>query len=204
MLAEKNPAYVILDVHGVGYQVHIPLSTYSCLGTLHNEVTLLIHTHLREDQIALYGFLTVREKQCFEMLLAVSGVGPSLALKILSGMNLDELAPAIREGNIAQLTRIPGVGRKTAERIVVELRDRMAGLEPAPGGKATPRSAVESDVGSALLNLGYDRRDVEKAIDDTRGVQDSVGFEERLRSALRRLAGASQKRSADAPSSEAK
>jgi Holliday junction DNA helicase RuvA len=193
-LAEKHPAHVILDVHGVGYQVHIPLSTYGALGTLHDEVLLLIHTHLREDQISLYGFLTIREKQCFEMLLAVSGVGPSLALKILSGMSLDELAPAIRKGDIVQLTRIPGVGKKTAERIVVELRDRMAGLEPAAGSKPALRTHVESDVGSALLNLGYERRAVEKAIEETRDTRDASSFDELLRAVLRQLAGASQKR----------
>ena len=117
-LIEKRPNLVLLEVGGVGYQVVIPLSTYTSLGALHSEATLLIHTHVREDQLALFGFLTAREKQCFELLISASGVGPSLALKILSGMGLDELVPAIRKGDLAQLVRIPGVGRKTAERIV--------------------------------------------------------------------------------------
>src|SRR6202020_2083825 len=109
--------------------VSIPLSTFYALGELREDVTLLIHTHLREDSIALYGFLTSREKQFFELLLSASGVGPSLALKILSGMSVEELIPAVRAGDLVRLTRIPGVGRKTAERIVVELRDRLAAME---------------------------------------------------------------------------
>src|SRR5579862_263880 len=109
-LVEKRPNQVLLEVGGVGYQVQIPLSTFAGLGTLHAEATLLIHTHVREDQISLYGFLTAREKQCFELLISASGVGPSLALKILSGMGIDELVPAIIKGDLAQLVRIPGVG----------------------------------------------------------------------------------------------
>src|ERR1700726_3025684 len=130
-LAEKRPNLVVVDVNGVGYQVAIPLSTFYSLGELRDDVTLLIHTHLREDSIALYGFLTAREKQFFELLISASGVGPSLALKILSGMSVDELLPAIRAGDLVRLTRIPGVGRKTAERIVVELRDKLAAMEVA-------------------------------------------------------------------------
>src|ERR1700724_116946 len=130
-LAEKRPNLVVVDVNGVGYQVAIPLSTFYSLGELRDDVTLLIHTHLREDSIALYGFLTAREKQFFELLLSASGVGPTLALKILSGMSVEELVPAIRAGDLVRLTRIPGVGRKTAERIVVELRDRLAAMEVA-------------------------------------------------------------------------
>src|ERR1700689_1718130 len=117
-LLEKRPNQVLLDVGGVGYQVQIPLSTFAGLGALHGEATLLIHTHLREDQLSLYGFVTSREKQCFELLLSASGVGPSLALKILSGMSIEELVPAIRGNDLGRLTKIPGVGRKTAERMV--------------------------------------------------------------------------------------
>src|SRR6202021_1362702 len=123
-LNDKRPNLVVLDVAGVGYQVIIPLSTFTSLGALHTETTLLIHTHVREDQLALYGFFTAREKQCFELLISASGVGPSLALKILSGMSIEELVPAIRKSHLAHLGNIPGVGRKTAERIVVELRDK--------------------------------------------------------------------------------
>ena len=153
-LVEKRPNQVLLDVGGVGYQVQIPLSTFAGLGMLHAEATLLIHTHVREDQLALYGFVTAREKHCFELLISASGVGPSLALKILSGMGLEELVPAIRTGDIAQLVRIPGVGRKTAERMVVELRDKLAAVDVPEEGKPATRSQLESDVASALVNLG--------------------------------------------------
>src|SRR6516164_10664603 len=115
-LIEKRPSHVLVDVGGVGYQVQVPLSTFAVLGPLHGEAALLIYTHVREDQIALYGFLTAREKHCFELLISASGVGPSLALKILSGISIDELVPAIRGSDFAQLVKIPGVGRKTAER----------------------------------------------------------------------------------------
>ena len=128
-LIDKRPNQVVIDVNGVGYQVQIPLSTFAALGALHAETTLLIHTHLREDQIALYGFLTARERQCFELLISASGVGPALALKILSGISMEELVPAIRKGDVVQLRRIPGVGQKTAERMVVELRDKLAAID---------------------------------------------------------------------------
>lgn len=167
-LVDKRPNQVLVDVGGVGYLVSIPLSTFYTLGELHEDVTLLIQTHLREDSIALYGFLTAREKQFFELLISASGVGPSLALKILSGMSVDELLPAIRTGDLVRLTRIPGVGRKTAERIVVELRDKLAAMEPQQPERvpAAGRTQLESDVVSALLNLGYDRRAAEKALED--------------------------------------
>ena len=147
-LIEKRPNLVLLDVGGVGYQVQIPLSTFASLGALHEETTLLIHTHVREDQLALYGFLTAREKHCFELLISASGVGPSLALKILSGMGLEELVPAIRKGDLAQLVRIPGVGRKTAERIVVELRDKLAAVDVAGSRKA--RDAFAARIGCGV------------------------------------------------------
>src|SRR6202035_4695732 len=155
-LADKRPNQVLVDVNGVGYVVLVPLSTYATLGDLHAEVTLLIHTHVREDALALYGFLSAREKHFFELLLGASGVGPSLALKILSGMNVEELVPAIRTGDLARLTKIPGVGRKTAERMVVELKDKLESVaieteRPAPSSPAS----VEADGKSALLNLGY-------------------------------------------------
>jgi Holliday junction DNA helicase RuvA len=187
-LTDKRPNQVLLDVNGVGYQVQIPLSTFTGLGALHDETTLLIHTHLREDQLSLYGFLTAREKQCFEILISASGVGPSLALKILSGMSLEELVPAIRKGDLAELVRIPGVGRKTAERIVVELRDKLAAVEVHEAGKPAPRSQVESDVNSALVNLGYDARSVEKAIEKAR-VASGADFENLLRASLKLLGG---------------
>jgi Holliday junction DNA helicase RuvA len=194
-LEDKRPNQVLMDVAGVGYQVQIPLSTFAALGELHSEVTLLIHTHLREDQIALFGFLTAREKHLFELLLSASGVGPNLALRILSGMSVDDLVPAIRAGDLAKLTGIPGIGRKTAERIVVELRDRLAALEatPAEVGKAS-RASVEDDVASALANLGYDRREIARALDAVRREgRAAAGFELLLRAALGRLSAASTK-----------
>ena len=165
---------------GVGYQVQIPLSTFAALGALHDETTLLIHTHVREDQFNLFGFFTAREKHCFELLISASGVGPSLALKILSGMGIEELVPAIRKGDLAQLVRIPGVGRKTAERMVVELRDKLAAVDVPETGKPATRSQLESDVASALVNLGYDERSVERAIEKARAPGDA-DFENLLR-----------------------
>ena len=189
-LAEKRPSQVIVDVGGVGYQVAVPLSTFYALGELRENVTLLIHTHLREDSIALYGFLTAREKQFFELLLSASGVGPVLALKILSGMSVEELVPAIRAGDLPRLTRIPGVGRKTAERIVVELRDKLAAMEtPEPErGGAPAGTPLEADVISALLNLGYDGRTAEKAVKDASQASGTdADFETLLRASLQQL-----------------
>src|SRR3989442_6360927 len=156
-LADKRPNQLLVDVGGVGYQVQVPLSTFAALGELHTEVTLLIHTHVREDALALYGFLSSREKHFFELLLSASGVGPALALKILSGMSVEELVPAIRGGDLARLTRIPGVGRKTAERIVVALKDKLETVAVAEGMPAASSPAgIEADVVSALVKLGYD------------------------------------------------
>src|ERR1700722_20269806 len=193
-LIEKRPNQVLLEVGGVGYLVQIPLSTFTALASLHSENTLLIHTHVREDQFSLYGFLTAREKYCFELLISASGVGPSLALKILSGMSLDELIPASRRGDLAQLVRIAGVGRKTAERMVVELRDKLAVVDVPEAGKPTTRSQLESDIASALVNLGYEERSVEHAIAKSRG---TVGndFESLLRASLQVLGGAVMQKS---------
>ncbi|HEX2711296.1 MAG TPA: Holliday junction branch migration protein RuvA [Candidatus Acidoferrales bacterium] len=197
-LVDKRPNQVLVDVSGVGYQVNIPLSTFYALGELRDEITLLVHTHLREDSLALYGFLTAREKQFFELLLSASGVGPALALRILSGMSVDELVPAIRQSDLARLTRIPGVGKKTAERIVVELRDKLAAMEASQPERAEPteRTALEADVVSALLNLGYDRRTAEKAVEQAQrdgGTSVRGSFEELLRATLQQLSGAAQK-----------
>jgi holliday junction DNA helicase RuvA len=196
-LADKRPNQVLLDVGGVGYQVQIPLSTFAALGALHDETTLLIHTHVREDQFNLFGFLTAREKHCFELLISASGVGPSLALKILSGMGIEELVPAIRKGDLAQLVRIPGVGRKTAERMVVELRDKLAAVDVRDTGKPATRSQLESDVASALVNLGYDERSVERAIEKARAPGDS-DFETLLRTSLHLLGSSAMHKSARA------
>jgi Holliday junction DNA helicase RuvA len=188
-LAGKRPNQVLVDVGGVGYLVQVPLSTYATLGELHAEVTLLIHTHVREDALALYGFLSSREKHFFELLLSASGVGPTLALKILSGMNVEELVPAIRSGDLARLTRIPGVGRKTAERIVVELKDKLDAVAVEAAEKPAPSSpaGVEADVVSALVNLGYDARTAESAVAEARREAGAANFEKLLRSALQAL-----------------
>src|SRR5579863_866743 len=196
-LIDKRPNQVLLEVGGVGYVVQIPLSTFTSLAGLHSENTLLIHTHVREDQFSLYGFLTAREKHCFELLISASGVGPSLALKILSGMSLDELVPAIRKGDLAQLVRIPGVGRKTAERMVVELRDKLAAVEVRDPGKPATRPQLESDVASALVNLGYDERAVESAMEKARASGDS-DFETLLRTSLQLLGSSAMHKSARA------
>jgi Holliday junction DNA helicase RuvA len=186
---EKRPNQVVVDVAGVGYEVLIPLSTFYALGELHQDVNLLIHTHVREDQLALYGFVTSREKQLFEVLLSASGVGPVLALKILSGMNVEELLPAIRAGDLARLTTIPGVGRKTAERIVVELRDKMTAMEATELRPVTQagRTQLDADVISALTNLGYDQRTAEKAVEDARSGGAGASFEALLRTTLQGL-----------------
>ena len=187
-LAEKRPNQVLVDVGGVGYLVQVPLSTYAVLGELHTEVTLLIHTHVREDALALYGFVSAREKHFFEMLLSASGVGPSLALKILSGMSVEELVPAIRGSDLVRLTKIPGVGRKTAERMVVELKDRLeiVAIETERPAAASP-AGVEADVISALVNLGYDGRTAESAVGEAKRAAGTANCEKLLRAALQSL-----------------
>ncbi len=187
-LLEKRPNQVILDVGGVGYLVAVPLSTFAALGELHAEVTLLIHTHVREDALALYGFLSARQKHFFELLLGASGVGPSLALKILSGMNVEELVPAIRTGDLVRLTKIPGVGRKTAERIIVELKDRLEAIaKEVDKPAALSPAGAEADVKSALVNLGYDERTVDKAVSEAKREAGTSNFERLLRVALAAL-----------------
>jgi len=192
-LAEKRPNSVLVDVGGVGYVVAVSLSTYAGLGELHAEVTLLIHTHVREDALALYGFLSAREKQLFEMLISASGVGPSLAMKILSGMTVEDLVPAIRGNDLARLTKIPGVGRKTAERMVVELKDRLEAISAEVAAGARPKVAsaggaavtdVEADVISALVNLGYEARAAEEAVVSGKKQAGTADLEKLLRAAL--------------------
>ena len=187
-LGDKRPNQVLVDVGGVGYLVHIPLSTFYALGDLHSNVTLLIHTQVREDAISLYGFLSAREKHLFELLISASGVGPVLALKILSGMSVDDLVPAVRSGDLARLTRIPGVGRKTAERMIVELRDKLAAVDiPEDARKpGTPSGGVDEIV-FALTNLGYDRSVAENAVESVRNNGNANDFEQLLRASLHRL-----------------
>lgn len=187
-LADKRPSQVLVDVGGVGYLVAVPLSTYAALGELHTEVTLLIHTHVREDALALYGFLTSREKHLFELLISASGVGPSLALKILSGMSAEELIPAIRGNDLGRLTKIPGVGRKTAERMVVELKDKLETVAIAEETVVIASPAgVEADVVSALVNLGYDGRTAESAVAEGKREAGTANFEKLLKASLQSL-----------------
>jgi Holliday junction DNA helicase RuvA len=163
-LLAKHPNQAIVETGGVGYDVTISVPTFSDLPGVGSEVSLHIHTHVREDLIALYGFLFPAEKHLFEKLITVSGIGPKLAITILSGMAADEMVGAIRGNDVERLTRIPGIGKKTAERMVLELRDKL----PAPGGEvvaaAPAMSPVEEDVLSALMNLGYQRASAEKAL----------------------------------------
>jgi holliday junction DNA helicase RuvA len=171
-LIAKRPNQAIVEAAGVGYDVNITVPTFSDLPTSGSEVALHIHTHVREDMIALYGFLRAEEKQLFEKLITVSGIGPKLAITILSGMATADMVGAIRGNDFARLTKIPGIGRKTAERMCVELRDKLEAFgAPQP---AVSHSAVEEDVISALTNLGYQRGLSAKAVE--RAVQ-SVGRE---------------------------
>ena len=159
-LIEKDPSRVVIDVNGVGYEVYVPLTTSSSLPDRGADVTIDIHTHVREDIIALYGFSTRRERSIFEKLMTISGIGPKLAVTILSGGSVDDLISAIKRSDLARLTAIPGVGKKTAERIVVELKDKLQDFVVAVSDK----SVTETDVLSALENLGYNRAVAESAI----------------------------------------
>jgi Holliday junction DNA helicase RuvA len=163
-LLVKHPNQAIVETAGVGYDVTISVPTFSDLPGIGNEVALHIHTHVREDLIALYGFLRPAEKQLFEKLITVSGIGPKLAITILSGMPADEMIGAIRSNDVARLTRIPGIGRKTAERMVLELRDKLPPQSAGPEPVAAAMNSVEEDVLSALLNLGYQKPAAEKAL----------------------------------------
>lgn len=186
-LLEKHPNRVVVDVSGVGYEVHVPLSSFYGMAEPGGEIALRVHTHVREDTLALFGFGSVLELQLFERLIGVSGIGPRLALAVLSGIEPPDLVQAVQRGDIARLTAIPGVGKKTAERISLELKDRLAALGAAPGvGAGEPASARE-DVISALLNLGYHRPAAEKAIDAVLAAEPDAEFEAALRGALRRL-----------------
>jgi holliday junction DNA helicase RuvA len=188
-LLEKHPNQVIVDTGGVGYDVTIPVSTYSSLSETGSEVRLRIHTHVREDAIQLFGFLTTEEKTVFERLISVSGIGPKLAITVLSGLATPDLVAAIREGAVERLVRIPGVGKKTAERMVLELKDKLEMFPGAPraAAAATPAdalSAVEQDVLSALLNLGCQRAAAEVAVRKARAAAAGAEFEPLFRKAL--------------------
>ncbi|MBI4909930.1 MAG: Holliday junction branch migration protein RuvA [Acidobacteria bacterium] len=188
-LLEKHPNEVIVDAQGVGYLVTIPVSTFTALPDVGTEVKLRIHTHVREDAIALFGFLTADEKTLFERLIAVSGIGPKLGITVLSGLPVGDLVGAIRGGNVQQLTRVPGIGKKTAERLVLELRDKLeffAGKTAASPQTApvSPLNDVEEDVLSALANLGCARPAAENAVRKVRQAGGADTFEALFRKAL--------------------
>jgi holliday junction DNA helicase RuvA len=189
-LLEKHPNQVIVDTAGVGYDVVIPISTFSALPNAGAEVALRIHTHVREDALALYGFLTAEEKALFEKLISVSGIGPALAIKVLSGLAALTIIDAIRGGQVEQLVRIPGVGKKTAERMVLELKDKLDGLGGgiAPAGVSTRAepalTGIEQDVLSALLNLGCNRASAEAAVRKAKTAEPASAFEPMFRKAL--------------------
>lgn len=190
-ILDKQPNLLIVDVQGVGYHVHVPLSTFYDAGEAGAEVSLRIHTHVREDALQLYGFLTTLEQQLFERLIAISGIGPKLAVAVLSGIEPGELIGAIHRGDLARLTGIPGVGRKTAERMILELKDRLAQLT-VPAGAAmpipdSPGERLRTDLLSALQNLGYHRPLAEKAVDATLSSASAPTFEQALKAALREL-----------------
>jgi Holliday junction DNA helicase RuvA len=185
VLLAKHPNQAIVETHGVGYDVVISVPTFSELPATGGEVSLHVHTHVREDALSLYGFLRLAEKHLFEKLITVSGIGPKLAITILSGMPADEMVGAIRSGDVARLTRIPGIGKKTAERMILELRDKL----PSTGHEAevsmTAASPAEEDVLSALANLGYQRAAAEKAlVVANRNAKAGAGFEALFREAL--------------------
>jgi len=189
-ILEKQPSRIVVDVAGVGYDVSVPLSTFYGLGEPGSDIALRIHTHLRDDALLLYGFTTKLEQDLFERLIGISGIGPKVALAVLSGIEPPDLIRAIERGDLARLTAIPGVGKKTSERIVLELKDRLPRLQPAPAaeGPGAPPSALRDDVLSALINLGYHRPLAEKAVESAIKATVDGDFERTLKQALRELA----------------
>jgi len=188
-LLEKHLQRLVIDVGGVGYDVHVPLSTFYAAGEPGSPVRLRIHTHVRDDAIQLFGFMTALELVLFERLIGVSGIGPKVALAVLSGIEPAELVRAIRSGDVVRLTRIPGIGRKTAERMVVDLKDRLPeGAEPSVDDAVPDGTDVRGDVLSALGNLGYQAHSVEKTVDRILKDSQDRNFESILRLVLREMA----------------
>lgn len=188
-IAEKHPHRVTVDVNGVGYDLQIPLSTFYSLGEAGTEAAFRVHTHVREDTLALFGFATALELQVFEQLIGISGIGPRLALAVLSGIEPTDLVRAVARGDVRRLTGIPGIGKKTAERMGLELRDRLpavpeAGSESEAGGGS---AAARGDLVSALVNLGYVRSSAERAVDAALGAGEDA-FEQVLKRALKEIA----------------
>jgi Holliday junction DNA helicase RuvA len=188
-IARKSVQDVVVDVSGVGYRVHIPLSTFYKLGHEGDSVSLRVHTHVREDTLSLFGFLTEHEQLLFERLISVSGVGPKLAVNVLSGIDAAELMEALRSSDVARLTRVPGVGKKTAERLVLELKDKLPPMTATTEAPTPAPNTAKEDLLSALANLGYSRPEAEKGVD--RALRDAAGapFEDLLRRTLAILSG---------------
>jgi holliday junction DNA helicase RuvA len=186
-LLEKQPNRVVVDVCGVGYEVHVPLSTYYVVGEAGAEAALRVHTHVREDALTLFGFATAREQNAFEKLIGISGIGPRLAIGVLSGIDARDLERAVHLGDVARLTAVPGIGKRTAERIVLELREK---LQPAEGeaAESVPVGQLRQDLLSALLNLGYHRTFAEKAVEAALESGGEPTFDAKLRRALQQLA----------------
>ena len=193
-ILEKHPNRIVIDVNGVGYDIFVPLSTFYGLGDAGAAIALRIHTHVREDAIVLFGFATLLEQELFERLIGVSGIGPKVALAVLSGIEPQDLIRAIERGDLARLTAIPGVGKKTSERIVLELKDRLPRPHieaPAAGTSAPEAQMLRDDVISALVNLGYHRPLAEKAAEAAVtivGSSSDASFERVLKQALREVA----------------
>lgn len=189
-LAHKSPDAIIIDVNGVGYRVQIPFSTYYELPDEGKTVSLSIHTHVKEDSISLFGFRTLAEKEFFQLLISVSGIGPKMARDILSNIQPDELAAAIVQGNLVRLSSIPGIGKKTAERLVLELKEKVRKMDVAPSATAVPASEapaeVADDVASALVNLGYKETVVRKVLAEM-SIEPDASTEAVLRQALKVL-----------------
>jgi Holliday junction DNA helicase RuvA len=188
---DKHPNRLIVDVNGVGYEVHVPLSTYYEVAEAGAEVALHVHTHVREDALLLFGFLTRLEQSLFERLIGISGIGPKLAIAVLSGIDSRELVASVQRADVARLTRIPGIGKKTAERIVLELKDRLRDVAASADMHATEPDdtgdQLRDDLVSALENLGYHRPLAEKAVDAVRARNGEAAFEDALKGALREL-----------------
>ncbi len=192
-LAFKAPTHLILDVHGVGYEAYIPLSTYYGLPNLSESISLSVHTHVREDAIQLFGFLTSQEKDAFVLLTSVSGVGPKLALSVLSALPVSDLISAIQSGDVEKLTTVPGIGNKSASRLVLELKDTVGklqpGLSPASDSPRQGQDATFDDALSALVNLGYRPQDAKEALKQVKKSNpESIALKDMIRESLKELA----------------
>jgi len=189
LLVSKSPTEITIDVNGVGYSVHIPLSTFEKLDGLNQRVKIFTYLHVREDAMQLFGFATEPERELFRLLISVSGIGPKIAQGILSGMNPVELKQCITAGNIVALTTIQGVGRKTAERIVVELRDKVGKVEETAVPGAGKETSIRSEALSALLSLGYTRSTAEAALRTVLNERKDLSLEELIKQAIRHASG---------------